>query len=949
MEWSFGLSANEIMATALGFAVQDQFFQNIATDRNYLHDVALAFGLIGFALIGLSLGRIRFSSVIAWAILFLIVIVRPLGEPVFFTTLDDRSAPVIHQTPAIGGTLTQEEFAAAYGNVEGMETYCDRMKAAGLECLRAFTPQLAIVSALNNLNVGLAKEYLPPGRRLLAGYQPAISTLTAGRLASNASNFHLSQYLQACTGEGSGAAERLAAAYVPYGQLERQGSQDVIEALQAKQISALDAWRLLLTYDAYAQGRQNQPDGELILPPLICPPEGCAGRGRVRAMDRDVHNFVLKEITARSGEDFTRVRDTRREIIWNARQYMNRLNDIEGIERRLREQPVALAMPLNAHAIAAGIRYESAASGAAEGWNVGAALDRAADYTAAGGGGCVAGAMAGGAVGAGFGGIGAGPGALVGCGIGALVGTGTRAAVGQNLLFRSVFEVRIGSVGEGSARRVGDNTERVYVIENCADFHRLTDARLFVDTGLANRLTETLAGLLASRDLPADFGQMSLEQQAIVGLQSALASQLAQCADVARTGTARRACEETAGRNIGELLAYAQTMAANNALPELMAAAHAESARAVRFPSKAHEMIAAAGGVVAPVGLAFKASVGGFAAGTYAEIMPVIVTFGTALTIMFTPFLFLIGLAVPHWSLNVLLLPLIGVAYFQLVKIVFTIINIFGKTFIEANELNLLTGTGQQFPTIVLGYAYTAAFILSAGLLYALRNPAAIVQTIAGKADRAAQIGWQEFVGAYLLGQKGMSAIGQATSAESIGQAKGAFSNINAGRNTYGDRIKAAELSTINKGEETTMNAQKGRLTTPDTRDQLQARAAHQHSEDVKKRAAEEASGRGLSAKYRQPRGVKLEEPNAPFMALAQLYADNGGDLRRGATLANQMLSSGAASVVEIGGDRYFQFHPEKIAQMQNREIAKLFDRLKDRLQNDHIANQSNILKDTKI
>lgn len=947
MEWSLGLAANEIMATALGFAVQDQFFKNITDEGKYLHGIAAAFGLIGFSLIMLSIGRIRISGLLAWSCLLVVLIVRPITDPIFFTTMDEQNNPTIYQTPAIGGTLTQEEFAEAFGNVQSVPTYCDRMKEAGLECLTAFTPQLAIISALNGLNVGLAKEFLPPGRRLLEGYQPAISTLTAGRLASNASSFHLSQYLQTCTGEGAGAAERLAAAYVPFGQLEKQGSQDIIKALEARKISAFDAWNLLATYDTYAQSRQGEAGNDLLLPALICPAEGCDGQGRVTVKNRDVFSWTLKDIVARNGQDFTRVRDTRQEILFNVSRLMPKIDDAQGVIRNLREQPVTLAMPLNAHAIAASINYENAADGAATGYDFGNAVATGLDYSAAGGGGCAAGALAGGAVGAGLGGIGAGPGALIGCGIGALAGTGARGFAGENVLFRKGFDIKL---GEGTARQTGENTERAYLVQNCADFHRLTDARLFVDTGLANRLTETLADILESETLPADFHQMSLEQQAMVGLHSALASQQARCAD---TGTAKAACEEQAGKNIGELIAYAQTMAANNALPELMGAAHAEQARQVRFPSKAHEMIAAAGGLAAPIGLAFKSTIGGFAAGTYAAIMPVVVTMGTAVVLMITPFLFMIGLMVPHWSLNILLIPLVGVAYFQLVKIVFTIINIFAKTFIEAGELNLLTGAGEQFATIVLGYAYTAAFILSAGLLYALRNPAAIVQSIAGKADRVSQFGFAEVLAAVGTARGGLNAAASVTSAEAWGQTKAVASNMNAGRNTWRDRMRAAELSTLNKGEEATMKGQQGRKYAPDTRDQLHARAEHHLTNDIKKRAEEEASGRGLAERYRVSGAPTEAKPDAPYMALAKVYGDQFGDARRGVTIANKMFSQKAASVVEVNGKKHLQIDPDRIRDLKDREISQFYERIKDQLEaagDDVYGNKyRNLLKGIKL
>lgn len=727
--------------TALGFAVQTGFFEEVADKTGFLGDMATAFGLIGFAIIALMIGRIPFLQILSWLIITLILVVRPLGEPLFFVNLNDDNAPELYQGPAMGGQLTQEEYALAVGDAPDGQTFMQRMNDRGYPSITAFTPQIAAISTLNKINAGLSNQFLAPGHRTLDGFQPAINAIKRGRLASDSSNFHLGQFLSICAADDAGAAQRLAATYTPFAQLEEQGSEDIIRALQDRKLSGWDAWVLFNQYDGYAQRQGSTGNASLTLPPLVCPADGCGGEGTYTVTDRELIEEVLRPITVSAADDFTRIRDTRRQVLFDTHAMTALLSDnVEGIQRRMREQKLSMAVPLNTNSIAAEMSYESAEDGAYAGFDIAPYIEVTA-VGLTGGLGCIAGAKGGamvGAVGAGATVVGAwtapltaGAGAILGCAGGALA-----AAFFTEAAIPETWEVNL---GVGDARNV--HPEKVFVVETCADFHRLTDARLFVDTALSNRLTETIADIMRSGDLPNDFSQMNAEDQVMVALQSALAAQSLRCgeyetdADVESyqfSSQMAADCQAAVERNSGELIAFAQMAAANNTLPSIMASIHADNATSVRQIGAVRQAMTFGGEMFALTGVELRAIWGGFEAGTYAKIMPFIVNFGTAITVMITPFLYMIGLLVPQWSLSILLIPIVGVVYFQMVKVVFTVINILGATFLDAHELGLLRGTDTAFADIIMGTAYTMAFILSAGLLFALRNPGAIIQNVAG-------------------------------------------------------------------------------------------------------------------------------------------------------------------------------------------------------------------------
>lgn len=952
----------------LGFGVQTNLFQliydNDGANVDFMTDMAIAFSLVGFSVILLTIGRIPFSQIAAWSTIFLITMVRPLGEPLFFTSLSEQNAPQIHHSPCPDAVLTQEECEIATGGAgSDRPTVADRAESRGYPEIIAFTPQLAAINALNRINHGLVNQFLLPGQRLLEGTQGAMEAIRRGRTASESTNFHIRQFLGVCASTGSGAASRLAAAYVPFSQLERQGSTDIIEALNRKSITALDAVWLFSDYFRYTHTQEGNNNSNLLLPSLVCPPGGCDGIGHWSEMDErlpsgDRVSAVLAPLTANSPTDFTRVRDNRLEVHNDYQSLSTRLQrtDIQNINHVLREQNVSVAVPLNANAIAERMTFESAESGSDAGTDlapimsgIGTALGAVGGAAIGGAGGCAGSLATAGVIGGGMAATGilapaapfvAGAVAILGCagsiGAGAYFG-----GVLANSAAPRLLESWDLTVGEGSART--STPEQVYVVQTCADFHRLTDARLFVDTALSNRLTQTYSQLLQSGRLPPDFSNMNPQQRTMVALHAQLEAQRQRCSErwLKIIRESDDACVERALGNMAELVATVHTASVNNTLPSILASEEVRAGSTPQMIGDIRNLMIGVGDVFAPVGVSIKALWGGFEAGTYAAIMPFIVSFGTALVIMITPFLYIIGLLVPMWALSIFLIPIVGVLYFQLVKTVFVIINIMSSTMIDAHGQGLLTTRNAEFSDIILGTAYTMAFILSAGLLFALRNPAAIIQNVAGKADGLSQISWQQAVAAAYIGQKGVGMVGNALSGQRWGQISSGVQNTIAGRGGWHDQFKTAEFEGLRKADDMRLTAEQAKLTPAESNESLAYRGNARAIDDINKRADEADKGSLMSGQlrkgrrfaYRDNRGnQRFVDLDAANIALAEVLDKSAPEISHGREMSRKMLNQKIVVVSELSdGRNVLQVDRRRLQQTSDASIHKYIDRLRQK------------------
>lgn len=134
----------------------------------------------------------------------------------------------------------------------------------------------------------------------------------------------------------------------------------------------------------------------------------------------------------------------------------------------------------------------------------------------------------------------------------------------------------------------------------------------------------------------------------------------------------------------------------------------------------------------------------GFATGSFAALMPRFVSWMTALLIVMTPFLYMMGLLVPAWSMSILIMPLIAVLYLQSVQIVYVVI----KGAFSGLDAFIVSGGEQSLHLamydLILGVMYISVFLLTAFMLFNLNDAGALVKQMSGKLDSAATIDAKE-------------------------------------------------------------------------------------------------------------------------------------------------------------------------------------------------------------
>ncbi|WP_453973959.1 hypothetical protein [Amorphus sp. MBR-141] len=434
-----------------------------------------------------------------------------------------------------------------------------------------------------------------------------------------------------------------------------------------------------------------------------------------------------------------------------------------------------------------------------------------------------------------------------------------------------------------------------------------------------SKLTEDLADAIKEGTVPSSFNDMTGNQQAMITLRNALEAQTRKCEGAPDS----EACKK-ARKNAFELASLAQASRVNNAIPTILGQAYVKSAQDPVALKQSSRDFMGLGKWLSSAGLFFKSSWAGFEAGTYSQIMPIIVAFGTALVLMITPFIYMLGLLAPTFAVSALLLPLIGVAYLQTVKITFTVISLFAHVFLGAQQMNLLQGDGGTFANLFLGTAYTSAFLISGALLYAMRNPAAIVEKLSGSADKASQFSLQEVVGAAYLAKSGFGMISRglgraggavANAPETLGNAAGRLESWQGGFNTQEDRFANAKHSTIEAGRAATFEADSRRKAPPEDREMVGLRADAHVKDDNEKRMQEMAAGAGVPAAARREATVSeyAEGPtgryrverkhDAGLETVTKLIVESSGvDHNKAALAASKLLASQAAVVTMDAG-----------------------------------------------
>lgn len=254
-----------------------------------------------------------------------------------------------------------------------------------------------------------------------------------------------------------------------------------------------------------------------------------------------------------------------------------------------------------------------------------------------------------------------------------------------------------------------------------------------------------------------------------------------------------------------------------------------------QFSSSIRNISAQAGELLGPVAVWFFALFGGFAAGAYSAIIPSFMNFALMMIFAITPFMFMMGVLMPGWAPQIILTPIVVVAYIKIVEIMFVIVGfVFSglRTGLEAAGLiteqgwfdSLLNGPDvfNAMYDIMVGMAYTSMFAVAGFMLAGIRSPEKLVGGLASYGDKTGRIEGREalqvgtaVVGGFKtakhigntsieVGKKGLSGLKAAGGAVVAGAAgvKGFANRINQNRESLGaaDFAKEKEAYDITAG-----------------------------------------------------------------------------------------------------------------------------------------------------
>lgn len=115
--------------------------------------------------------------------------------------------------------------------------------------------------------------------------------------------------------------------------------------------------------------------------------------------------------------------------------------------------------------------------------------------------------------------------------------------------------------------------------------------------------------------------------------------------------------------------------------------------------------------------------------------------YGLAISLMVTPVIYMMGLIIPGWSMQIILAPIAAVLYFKTVSISFLLIEFFISA-LRISESIYAGGTIEHaLYTFIAAAAYMGAFGFAGFLLFGLGSAGGMVQQLGGKMDAAAAQG----------------------------------------------------------------------------------------------------------------------------------------------------------------------------------------------------------------
>ncbi len=822
--YNFGVDPEEVVLTLVGFASQHEIFNLMSFDsQSDLGWVAYGFGLIGFLLLLLLPASWNFKTIASWFFLFLIVIIRPLGEAAFFSDAANVAQTALDSPACISGqtdTVECTEIHQAQGTRPGqnVSSVQDLVSAQTLLygdaddtlTFKVYSPEAAAIDVINDLNYALAVGLNNLGPRALERHFSSIEAIRRAATSDTPTAYNISEFLATCGRKIPGAAE---VAYMRSEDIQNQ-KQDLWNQMGTTNVTAADGVLLYQNYANYVRGMEPQ-ESLMLYPSLVCDPDSCGGNnafnsGRLahRIQERpfrEALNPILfkdnyEEMSSRvrgqlglTQEDMQNLGGRtliKQQVVGDTLNDLNQSIGTLGDDAftLLDQQAVSLVIPMNVTAA----EYNDVQSAEELGISNHSHWERNKGDLARVGGACAVGAAAGGIFG--------GPlGAIAGCVIGG-VGAAIFANDGDNSNINQDMNLR----------PIVDGNDPGYVVSNCQQFHRVIDVRNALSTSRSAQFSTDFAALEerypdAFDNNDPEFSALPPRAQTQTILTTALELVGPRCRRVhtynsrgvqQTNQSAVNRCIEQENERINSMMILNRNLVAEQSHPA--AQAMVQSAAEPQFQGVVRNIAAGLGEFVAPLGVAVKSAIGGFGAGTYSKIMPMVVTYATVIMIILTQIIYMVGLAVPSWSFGIAFMPLVVIVYFQLTKIVFTMIGIINGIFLATNDQNVLSGNMINFADLVMGFAYTSAFILTGFFMFALKNPVGAIQQVAGTADKTSTISGSEAIGMALgaaklaktvvAGPKALaSGIGAAKGAASAAQGQGAMGLLNA----IGDGTKA--------------------------------------------------------------------------------------------------------------------------------------------------------------
>lgn len=170
-----------------------------------------------------------------------------------------------------------------------------------------------------------------------------------------------------------------------------------------------------------------------------------------------------------------------------------------------------------------------------------------------------------------------------------------------------------------------------------------------------------------------------------------------------------------------------------------MRAAHHEGG------SPINGITAAFGHSIVNIGVQIASAIQGFVYGAYMRIMPVIISYGLAITLFMTPFVFLLGIAVPAQAGAVLVAPIVAIAFLKTVAITLLVVDHVFVYLMFWVQHSAIVDKGLYEGILVIAHltASVSLFSLTGMLLFGMKDSGSFVKHLAGM-DKAGQISFNE-------------------------------------------------------------------------------------------------------------------------------------------------------------------------------------------------------------